>query len=103
MGLVSIGFLSFMLMTSNPFERLFPAPLEGRDLNPLLQDPGLAVHPPMLYMGYVGLSVAFSFRHRRIDRRAPGCGLGTLVAALDADRLDVPHHRHHAGQLVVLQ
>ncbi|MDD1617000.1 MAG: cytochrome c-type bioproteinis protein CcmF [Methylococcaceae bacterium NSP1-2] len=61
MGLVSIGFLLFLLFTSNPFERLFPAPLEGRDLNPLLQDPGLAIHPPMLYMGYVGFSVAFAF------------------------------------------
>ncbi len=61
MGMVSIGFLLFMLLTSNPFERLFPAPAQGRDLNPLLQDPGLAIHPPMLYMGYVGFSVAFSF------------------------------------------
>ena len=61
MGLVSIGFILFLLWTSNPFERLFPAPLEGRDLNPLLQDPGLAIHPPMLYMGYVGFSVAFAF------------------------------------------
>jgi cytochrome c-type biogenesis protein CcmF len=61
MGLVSIGFLLFLLLTSNPFLRLFPAPTEGRDLNPLLQDPGLAIHPPMLYMGYVGFSVAFAF------------------------------------------
>ncbi len=61
MGMVGIGFLLFMLVTSNPFDRIFPAPLEGRDLNPLLQDPGLAVHPPLLYMGYVGFSVAFSF------------------------------------------
>jgi len=61
MAMVSVGFLSFLLFTSNPFERLFPAPIEGGDLNPLLQDPGLAVHPPMLYMGYVGMSVAFSF------------------------------------------
>jgi cytochrome c-type biogenesis protein CcmF len=61
MGLVSIGFLLFLLLTSNPFARLFPAPMEGRDLNPLLQDPGLAIHPPMLYMGYVGFSVAFAF------------------------------------------
>jgi len=60
-GMVAIGFLLFMLLTSNPFERHFPAPLEGRDLNPLLQDPGLAIHPPMLYMGYVGFSVAFAF------------------------------------------
>ena len=61
MGFVSIGFLLFVLFTSNPFERLDFLPLEGRDLNPLLQDPGLAIHPPLLYMGYVGLSVAFSF------------------------------------------
>ncbi len=61
MGMVSIGFLLFMLLTSNPFERLIPVPVEGRDLNPLLQDPGLAIHPPMLYMGYVGFSVAFAF------------------------------------------
>ncbi|KHD07965.1 cytochrome C biogenesis protein [Candidatus Thiomargarita nelsonii] len=61
MGFVSIGFLLFMLFTSNPFDRLSPAPLNGQDLNPLLQDPGLVIHPPMLYMGYVGFSVAFSF------------------------------------------
>jgi cytochrome c-type biogenesis protein CcmF len=61
MGLVSVGFLLFMLLTSNPFDRLFPAPSEGSDLNPLLQDPGLVIHPPMLYMGYVGFSVAFAF------------------------------------------
>ena len=61
LGLIGIGFLLFMLLTSNPFTRLFPVPPEGRDLNPLLQDPGLAIHPPMLYMGYVGFSVAFAF------------------------------------------
>jgi len=61
MGLVSVGFLLFMLFTSNPFDRLLPAAMDGRDLNPLLQDPGLVIHPPMLYMGYVGFSVAFSF------------------------------------------
>jgi cytochrome c-type biogenesis protein CcmF len=61
MGLVSVGFLAFMLFTSNPFERLLPAPADGRDLNPLLQDPGMIFHPPMLYMGYVGFSVAFAF------------------------------------------
>ncbi len=60
-GMVAIGFLLFMLLTSNPFERVFPVPVEGRDLNPLLQDFGLAIHPPMLYMGYVGFSVAFAF------------------------------------------
>ena len=61
MGFVSVGFLLFMLLTSNPFARVFPSPLEGKDLNPLLQDPGLVIHPPMLYMGYVGFSVAFAF------------------------------------------
>jgi cytochrome c-type biogenesis protein CcmF len=72
MGLISAGFLAFMLFTSNPFDRLFPAPADGRDLNPLLQDPGMVIHPPMLYMGYVGFSVAFAF----------------AVAALLSGRLD---------------
>jgi cytochrome c-type biogenesis protein CcmF len=61
MGLVSVGFLAFLILTSNPFDRLWPIPADGRDLNPLLQDPGLVLHPPMLYMGYVGFSVAFAF------------------------------------------
>src|SRR5690348_12167136 len=61
MGLIAVGFLAFMLFTSNPFDRLFPPAIDGRDLNPLLQDPGMVVHPPMLYMGYVGFSVAFAF------------------------------------------
>jgi cytochrome c-type biogenesis protein CcmF len=67
MGMVSVGFIAFTVLTSNPFERIWPTvawpgiPQEGRDLNPLLQDIGLIIHPPMLYMGYVGLSVAFAF------------------------------------------
>ncbi len=61
MGLVSVGFLAFLIFTSNPFDRLLPAPMDGRDLNPLLQDPGMVLHPPMLYMGYVGFSGAFAF------------------------------------------
>ena len=69
---VAVGFLAFILTTSNPFMRVLPAAPEGRDLNPLLQDPGLVIHPPMLYMGYVGLSVAFAF----------------ALAALLAGRLD---------------
>ena len=73
MGIVSIGFLLFMLFTSNPFERLFPIPTNGADLNPLLQDIGLIIHPPILYMGYVGFSVAFSF----------------AIAALLAGNLDI--------------
>ncbi|MEZ5557226.1 MAG: heme lyase CcmF/NrfE family subunit [Pseudomonadales bacterium] len=73
MGLMNVGFLTFLLFTSNPFERLVPmTPPEGADLNPLLQDFGLIVHPPMLYMGYVGFSVAFAF----------------AVAALLSGRLD---------------
>ena len=60
-GLISVAFLLFILLTSNPFERLSPAPFEGRDLNPILQDPGLAIHPPMLYLGYVGFSIVYSF------------------------------------------
>ncbi len=61
MGLLTLSFLLFVLLTSNPFERLYPIPLDGRDLNPQLQDPGMIFHPPMLYMGYVGMSVAFAF------------------------------------------
>ncbi len=73
MGLINVGFLLFLLCTSNPFERLYPAAAQGRDLNPLLQDPGMVIHPPMLYMGYVGFSVAFAF----------------AIAALLGGRLDV--------------
>ncbi len=60
-GLIAVGFLLFSVFLSNPFERVVPAPIDGRGLNPLLQDPGLAFHPPFLYLGYVGFSVAFSF------------------------------------------
>ena len=72
MGWISFGFLAFLIFTSNPFERLLPGALEGRDLNPLLQDPGMIVHPPLLYTGYVGFSVAFAFAiaallERRVD------------------------------------
>ena len=65
-ALIGIAFLSFILATSNPFERIIPPPLDGRDLNPLLQDPGLAMHPPLLYVGYVGFLCAFSFAMRRL-------------------------------------
>ncbi|MCF6262056.1 MAG: heme lyase CcmF/NrfE family subunit [Xanthomonadales bacterium] len=61
LGLVSFGFLLFVIFTSNPFDRILPAPFDGRDLNPLLQDIGLIIHPPMLYLGYVGFAVAFAF------------------------------------------
>ena len=72
MGLISIGFIAFLLTTSNPFERLLPAAPDGRDMNPLLQDWGMIIHPPMLYMGYVGFAVAFAF----------------AIAALISGRLD---------------
>ena len=61
MGVVAAGFLAFLIFTSNPFARLLPAAVEGRDLNPLLQDPGMIIHPPMLYFGYVGFAVSFAF------------------------------------------
>ena len=61
MGIVSLGFLAFLIFTSDPFARLLPAAAEGRDLNPLLQDPGMVIHPPMLYLGYAGFSVPFAF------------------------------------------
>ncbi len=61
---IALGFYAFLLFASNPFARLDPAPMDGQGLNPLLQDPGLAFHPPTLYIGYVGLSVAFSFSSR---------------------------------------
>ena len=60
-GSIGVAFLAFMILTSNPFERLTEPPFNGNDLNPLLQDPGLAFHPPFLYLGYVGMSMAFSF------------------------------------------
>ena len=62
-------FLSFILFTSNPFERVNALPIDGNGLNPLLQDPGLALHPPLLYFGYVGLSVSFSFCPPRLTMR----------------------------------
>ena len=61
MGVVAVGFLAFLVFTSNPFARLLPAAAEGQDLNPLLQDPGMIIHPPMLYLGYVGFMVPFAF------------------------------------------
>ena len=60
-GWIMTAFLLFVVLTSNPFERLIPAPPDGQDLNPILQDIGLAIHPPMLYLGYVGFSITFAF------------------------------------------
>ena len=78
LGLLSVGFLLFTLLTSNPFERLIPSPPDGADLNPLLQDPGLAIHPPLLYVGYVGFSVAFAFAVAAMNQRQPRPGLGQV-------------------------
>ncbi|MDT8410041.1 MAG: cytochrome c biogenesis protein CcsA, partial [Wenzhouxiangellaceae bacterium] len=61
MGMIAVGFLSFTIFTSNPFDRILPGVPDGNDLNPLLQDPGMIFHPPLLYMGYVGFSVTFAF------------------------------------------
>ena len=79
---LALGFYAFLLIASNPFARLFPAPPDGQGLNPLLQDPGLAFHPPTLYLGYVGLSIAFSLAvgallTNEVDAGLPGrCGRG---------------------------
>ena len=101
-GLLGLGTLAFILFTSDPFDRLFPVPADGRDLNPLLQDPGLAFHPPFLYFGYVGFSITYSFAIAGPDRRPARRRLGALGAAMDADRLVRAHARHRDGQLVGL-
>ena len=97
MGMIAFGFLLFILLTSNPFSRGLPQyPIDGRDLNPLLQDIGMIFHPPILYMGYVGFSVAFAFAIASLLA-------GRLDTARRAGRvpdpsgMDVPHPRHRAG------
>ena len=91
-GLIGSGFSLFILTTSNPFERLLPAVADGRSLNPLLQDPGLIFHPPMLYMGYVGFSVAFAFAISALLS-------GRLDAAWARWTFEVLRHgvEHHSG------
>src|SRR6185312_2355363 len=79
-GLLAAAFLLFILFTSNPFLRLDPAPFEGAGLNPLLQDPGLAFHPPMLYAGYVGLSASFSYAAAALIALTGGIALGSWWA-----------------------
>jgi cytochrome c-type biogenesis protein CcmF len=90
------------LFSSNPFNRLPVAPPDGQGLNPLLQDPGLAFHPPTLYVGYVGLSVAFSFAVGALITREIGAGFCARDAAVGAGKLDFPDARHHGGQLLGL-
>ena len=101
-GLLAAAFILFILFTSNPFLRLDPAPFEGAGLNPLLQDPGLAMHPPMLYAGYVGLSASFSYAAAALLVGERSQQLGARRAALHADRLDRADLRHRAGKLVGL-
>ena len=101
-GSIGAAFLLFSVLTSNPFTRLDPPPVEGNGLNPILQDPALAFHPPFLYAGYVGLSIAFSFAVAALDRRQGRCRMGAMGEAVDACRLDVSHHRHRHGLVVGL-
>ena len=97
LGAISVGFGLFILLTSNPFARILPfSPNEGGDLNPLLQDFGLIVHPPMLYMGYVGFCCG-GFNRRSIRQR-----LGALGATLDQQCLGISDYRNHPWQLVGL-
>jgi hypothetical protein len=102
MGWSACGFMLFTLLTSNPFERLLPAAADGQDLNPLLQDPGMVLHPPLLYMGYVGFSGRLCLCRDRAAVGAAGRRLGALVAALDHGRLVLPHAGHRARQLLGL-
>src|SRR5262249_27895640 len=90
---IACAFYLFILITSNPFLRLPQAPFEGRDLNPILQDNGLAIHPPLLYLGYVGFSIAFSFAV---------AALGALGAPMDACSVDFPDRWHRYGLLLGL-
>ena len=99
---IALAFAVFILTTSNPFQRLAEAPIEGRGLNPILQDPGLAFHPPLLYAGYVGLLDRVLVRGGGADRRADRCGVGALGQAVDAGVLDVPDGRHRDGLVVGL-
>ena len=100
-GALGSLFLAFAVFTSSPFTRLDPAPFQGASLNPLLQDPALAVHPPLLYAGYVGFSVCFSLAVAAlIEGRAqtafwPACG--ALGAALGPGQLGPADRRHHPG------
>ena len=99
---IASAFYLFILITSNPFLRIANPPIEGRDLNPVLQDIGLAVHPPMLYLGYVGFSISFSFAVAALARGPDRCGLGALGAALDAAGVDIPDARHRDGLVLGL-
>ncbi len=98
MGMIALGFLLFILFTSNPFSRGLPQyPIDGRDLNPLLQDIGMIFHPPILYMGYVGFSVAFAFAIASLLAGRLDTAWARWSRPPDPGGMDVPHPRHRAG------
>ena len=101
-GLIGVGFLAFMLLTSNPFLRLDPPPLDGQGFNPILQDPALAAHPPMLYAGYVGLSMAFAFAIAALIEGRVDATWARWVRPWTLARLVLPQLRHRARQLLGL-
>ncbi len=101
-GMIGFGFLVFIVFTSDPFLRIHPAPLEGEGMNPILQDPGLAFHPPFLYLGYVGFSVAFSFAVAALIEGRVDAAWARWVRPWTLGRVVHAHHRHRDGKLVGL-
>ena len=101
-GWIGAAFLAFVLVTSNPFARLDPAPIEGRDLNPVLQDIGLAIHPPLLYLGYVGFSICFSFAIAALIDGRIDAAWARWVRPWDPGRMGVPYRRNSDGVLLGL-
>ena len=99
---IAAVFYLFILLTSNPFLRLDNAPFEGRDLNPILQDIGLAIHPPMLYLGYVGFSISFSFAVAALIEGRINAAWARFVRPWSLGRLDVSDARHRDGVLLGL-
>ena len=97
-GMIATGFLLFILLTSNPFLRTWPPPPNGRGLNPVLQDPGLAFHPPFLYLGYVGFSVAFAFAVAALIEGRVDAAWARWVRPWTLAVLVLPDHRHRDGQ-----
>ena len=103
MGMIAVGFLAFSLLTSNPFERLLPnIPLDGNDLNPLLQDPGLIIHPPLVVHGLRWIIGAVRLRDRGVAGGQIGCLVGEMVASMDQCGLGIFVAGDHAGKLVGL-
>lgn len=101
-SVVICGFLAMIVFLSSPFERVFPVPTDGRDLNPLLQDPAMVVHPPMLYLGYVGFSIPFAFAMAALFFRPARGGMDQGHPALDAPGLDLADCGNHDGRVLGL-